>query len=311
VPDVTVVVGNHQGEAVLDDCLASLAAQTEPPDEVIVVDGESTDASRAVAARHGARWLATRNVGLGFLYNRGAEAASTAYVLFTNNDVALEPRCLELLRRALDDDPSLFAADPRQLSWDGAVMVHGHSTLRRGRLWGELLPGLHLDQSGVVEENARTVMANGGCMLVRRSMALELGGFDETFFMDLEDLDLCWRAWLRGWGVVHVPAAVLRHRVGAVTTAAVLPRRLASSHHNLLRFALKCLPAREAAVVMAVELARLPRHRGIVARAMARIARESPAVLRTRAAVRPSRALLGWMLAGQPHDAHPGPLHRR
>ena len=36
-------------------------------------------------------------------------------------------------------------------------------------------------------------------MLVRRSMFLELGGFDETFFMEWEDLDLCWRAWLRGW----------------------------------------------------------------------------------------------------------------
>jgi GT2 family glycosyltransferase len=188
-------------------------------------------------------------------------------------------------------------------------MVHGRSALRRGRLWGELLPGLHLDQSGVVEENARTVMANGGCMLVRRSMALELGGFDETFFMDLEDLHLCWRAWLRGWGVVHVPAAVLRHRVGAVTTAAVLPRRLASSHHNLLRFALKCLPAREAAVVMVGQLARLPRRPTPIGRALLQVLGELPTILRLRRELTPSRTLLLWFLAGQP-GGH-SPLLRR
>ena len=61
--------------------------------------------------------------------------------------------------------------------------------------------------------------------------------------MEWEDLDLCWRAWARGWASVYVPEARLRHRVGAVTTASVSARRLASSHHNLVRFALKCLPA--------------------------------------------------------------------
>ena len=66
-----------------------------------------------------------------------------------------------------------------------------------------------------------TVTANGACMLVRASMLLELGGFDETFFMDFEDIDLCWRAWLRGWESVYVPDAWVRHRVGAVTTTAV------------------------------------------------------------------------------------------
>jgi GT2 family glycosyltransferase len=203
-------------------------------------------------------------------------------------------------------EPSLFAADPRQLDWDETRLVHGHVTLRRGRLLRELLPGLHLDQTGDAADVVPTVMANGGCMLVRRSMALELGGFDETFFMDLEDLDLCWRAWLRGWGSVYVPDAWIRHHVGAVTTAEVLPRRLESSHHNLVRFALKCLPAREAAVVVAGELARMPRHRAIVARALGAIARELPEILSARRTCRPRRDLLAWMLAGQPNGGRPG-----
>jgi GT2 family glycosyltransferase len=119
-------------------------------------------------------------------------------------------------------------------------------------------------------------------MLVRRTAFTELGGFDETFFMEWEDLDLCWRAWIRDRPTVYVPNARVRHRVGAVTTAAVQPRRSASSHHNLVRFALTCLPAAVAARVVAGELLRLPRHPRAVATGMAQVARERREIRRRR-----------------------------
>lgn len=137
-------------------------------------------------------------------------------------------------------------------------------------------------------------------MLVRRKRLLELGGFDETFFMDFEDIDLCWRAWLRGWSSVHVPDASLRHRVGAVTHAGIVTRRLVSSHHNLLRFALKCFPAREASRVLLGEVMRLPRHPLLIAPALMAVIRELPEIMRLRRLARPSRAHMDWILAGQP-----------
>ena len=73
-----------------------------------------------------------------------------------------------------------------------------------------------------------------------------------------------------------MPDAVVRHRVGAVTSPATLGRRLVSAHHNLLRFALKCLPPRAAARVVAGELLRLPRHPALVAPALGRIVAELP-----------------------------------
>lgn len=296
--DVAVVVGNHQGEAVLPDCLGSLRTQTLPPAEVLVVDGASTDRSVAVAATFGARVIEAPNNGLGHLYNVGAHAAFSEYVLLANNDIALEATCLELLAAALDEDESRFAADAHQLSWDGARTVHAATTLGAGRLLREYLPGLHLDDLVSATDTTPTVSAHGAAMLVRRSMMLELGGFDETFFMEWEDLDLCWRAWMRGWASVYVPDAVVRHRVGAVTTRKVLPRRLASSHHNLMRFALKCLPAWPAARVVLGELLRLPAHPRAIASAFLAVGRELPEIRRLRAGLRPSPALLEWMLAG-------------
>jgi GT2 family glycosyltransferase len=144
------------------------------------------------------------------------------------------------------------------------------------------------------------VSAHGAAMLVRRELLLELGGFDETFFLEWEDLDLCWRAWLRGHGSVYVPDAWLRHRVGGATGTHDLARRLTSSHHNLLRFALKCLPARRAAAVFAGELLRLPAHPRTIGPALLAIARELPEILRLRRQTRPSQAHLDWLLAGMP-----------
>ena len=161
---------------------------------------------------------------------------------------------------------------------------------------GEYLPGLRLEHLEESETPLPTVCANGASMVVRREMMLELGGFDETFFMEWEDLDLCWRAWLKGWPTVYVPAAVVRHRVGAVTTRAVLPRRLASSHHNLVRFALKCLPPRAAARVVVGELLRLPRHPRAIAAGLLAVSRELPEILRLRRRLQPRPELLEQFL---------------
>jgi GT2 family glycosyltransferase len=289
--DVAVVVGNHQGALVLPACLESLAAQTMPPAEVIVADGASTDASREVAAGFGARFLPAPNRGLAFLYNLGARETRCEYVLFSNNDVAYDRDCLELLAAALNDDESRFAVDPTQVDWQRSRVIHSRTTLGRGRFLREPLPGLRLDANVPTDSLAPTVSASGAAMLVRREKFLELGGFDETFFMDYEDLDLCWRAWLRGWESVYVPEAQLRHRVGAVTTRAVRPRRSASAHHNLVRFALKCLPWPNAAVVVAGEVARLPRHPRAIATGLTTVARELPEIRRARKALRPSQKI--------------------
>jgi GT2 family glycosyltransferase len=285
-----VVVGNHQGERVLADCLESLASQTHLACETLVVDGASSDGSRSVAMRFGARFVSEPNLGLGHLYNAGAHSSESEYLLFCNNDVAFAPDCVELLAAALDDDERRFAADPTQLDWGGENVIHARTLIGPGRLLREYIPGLHLDDNVPAGEVTPTVSAHGAAMLVRRSMFLELGGFDESFFMEWEDLDLCWRAWLRDWSSVYVPGASLRHRVGAVTTHAVATRRSASSHHNLIRFALKCLPPSAVARVLLGELLRFPAHPKAIGSAAVHVARELPEIVPLRRRMGPLRA---------------------
>ena len=304
MPEVTAVVANYQGETVLGDCLASLTNQTLVPAEILVVDAGSTDGGTALAESLGAKVIATDNRGVGRLYNIGARAATTPLVLLANNDVAFAPNCVRLLASALEREENCFAADPTQLDWDSGAVIHSRTEIERGRLIREPLPGFRVDQTRPAGGVEPTLFANGAAMLVRRDLLLELGGFDESFFMEFEEIDVCWRAWLRGWKTIHVPAASLRHHVATATSLeGVQRRRVASAHYNLIRFALKCLPLRGVARVLAGELLRLPVHPRLVAPALASAAADLPKILRARAHARPSLEVYEWLLSGQPGSA--------
>ena len=237
-----------------------------------------------------------RTAGVGHLYNTGARAATGDLVVLANADTLWEPDAVDLLAAALTADDVRFAADAAQLSWDGADVIHARTTLQRGRLMREVLPGFRLDENTPAAETAPSVLANGAAMLVRRDRFLELGGFDETFFLEFEEIDLCWRAWLRGWETVHVPDARVRHAVGAATPPAFRTRRLRSAHHNRVRFALKCLPPRAAGRLLAGQLVATARHPLLGVPALARVAKELPDIARERRRLRPDRATFDRLL---------------
>lgn len=82
---------------------------------------------------------------------------------------------------------------------------------------------------------------SGACFLIRRETWDDLDGFDESYFMFLEDVDLCWRARRHGWNVVYEPAARVTHAVGV--SRARHPYRMAFEHHrSLMRFAARSSP---------------------------------------------------------------------
>jgi GT2 family glycosyltransferase len=286
---VSAVVASFGSETFLPGCLASLEQQSRPPAETIVVDAGSSDRSVDVAETGGARVIRAENLGVGHLYNVGARAAGGELALLANADVVLDRRCVELLAAALEADDGRFAADPTQLDWTGRHVIHARTTVRRGPLARQVLPGFVLDENTEASGVTPSVLANGAAMLVRRERLLSLGGFDETFFLEFEEIDLCWRAWLRGWATVHVSDALVRHHVGGATPPELRTRRLRSAHHNRVRFALKCLPPHAAARLLAGQAIATMRHPLLGLPALARVAAELPQILRERRAIGPTR----------------------
>ena len=211
----TVVIVNYNGSRYLRECLSALRSQTLPPHrfEVVVVDNASADGSVELLRREfpWVRVLAlAENRGFAGGNNAGFAVAHGSRVALLNNDTAADPHWLAELCAALDAHPEaggaasklVFHAEPGKLNSAGLDLLPDG----RGRD-----RGFRAADAGQYESGREVFAGCGAALLLRRELIDELGGFDERFFMYYEDLDLAWRARLRGWGFVYVPGSVVRH----------------------------------------------------------------------------------------------------
>src|SRR6267143_2504397 len=212
MPRVSVVIVNWNGAEHLRFCLPSLASQSFKSLEIIVVDNCSSDESADVAKSLGVRWLPLeKNLGLAPALNRGATIARGDLLLFVNNDMRFDAGFVAALVEPLERDEEVFATDGMQFNWDGTVCEHLAARLTnvppRRDSSAELVPGLYFYQQEKTEKS-RVFMASAACMMVRRTLFEQLGGFDDRLPLGYECVEICWRAWLHGRKTLYVPSAI-------------------------------------------------------------------------------------------------------
>ena len=205
------MIPNWNGRRWLPDCLQSLAAQTRPPDEVIVVDNGSDDGSlEYLRDEHPTvRALAQgRNTGFAYAANRGIEAAAGELVALINTDVVLSPDWLQRMTAALTARPArrrrprqparcCRCASPSVLYDAGDILRRDGACEQRGRFMPDV---------GAYDAPGEVFGACAGAALYRRDAVLGVGGFDERYFAYLEDVDLALRLRLAGWTCAYEPA---------------------------------------------------------------------------------------------------------
>jgi GT2 family glycosyltransferase len=232
-----VVVLNWQGGAWLEDCLRTLLEQTATNYRVLVVDNGSTDRSEEIAAKFDVDWMPLgRNLGFSIANNLGARAAAGRWLIFANNDMRFDREFVAQVSHRLFADEATFAVDVGQRDWEGNL---SHGAIR---VTTSTIGGFGFDES---YPNAETAVAfgNGGALGVRRDRFEEIGGWDERMFAGSEDVDLSWRAWLRGWVTVYLPHVLAHAKIGgASSTEAGRVIRRRSVVKGRLVFAAKHLP---------------------------------------------------------------------
>ena len=157
----------------------------------------------------------------------------------------MHPGALAALRQALESEPAWALVGPRIFAETGDVYpsvrnfpsftdAAGHALLA---LFNPENPFTRRYNPGTPEGDVVTGAGwvSGSCFLARRSALEELGGFDEAYFMYLEDMDLCWRAHHAGWGVGFAGTAEVTH-VQGVSTARHPYRMMVAHHRSALRF---------------------------------------------------------------------------
>jgi N-acetylglucosaminyl-diphospho-decaprenol L-rhamnosyltransferase len=256
---VGAVIVDHDAGPLLTECVRSLLEDGASP--VIVVDnGASGSAQRALdplLAERGAAevvvvhpWM---NIGFGSGVNRGLAVLGgmtppTEWVLVSNPDLHVHPGALDALRGVLEARPAWAMVGPRIFTDQGEVYpsvrrfpsfldAAGHALLAlfvpENRFTRRYNPGAP-EGEDVVEAG----WISGSCFMARRDALEQLGGFDESYFMYAEDMDLCWRAHQAGWGVGFAGAASVTH-VQGVSTARHPYQMLVAHHRSALRFTMR------------------------------------------------------------------------
>lgn len=227
-PRVSVVMVVYRtGEALVESIRHVLA---EPlVDEFVIVDNGSpadeaerlrtlglTEARVVLQQGHG-------NVGFARGANLGAETARGEYIIFINPDANLQPGCIAALIAAFAARPAPIVVGARVLNVDG--------TEQRGGRRGEVTPvttllsfshltwrvrglkgfEIHREHEPVPTEPVPMPTISGACFALRRIDFNLLGGFDEGYFLHVEDIDLCWRARQAGGQVLFQPKAEVIH----------------------------------------------------------------------------------------------------
>ena len=216
-PFASVVVPNYNGARLLPVVLGALREQDFRDFEVIVVDDASTDDSVAVLERDfpDVRLIANRRNG-GFVQacNTGAAAARGKIVVLLNSDTEPEPDWLKELVRAVVANPQAAIVTSKILLFDRRDTLHtagdllGVDGIPRNR-------GVWQVDRGQFDDWHDVFSGCGGATAYRRDVWQALGGFDESFWMYLEDADFGFRAQLAGYAAVFAPRARVYHRLNA------------------------------------------------------------------------------------------------
>ena len=237
---VGVVIVNYNGEALLPECLAALAAQTLAPDEIVVADNGSRDGSLALLRAHHphVRALALGcNLGFAGGANRGVRATTAPWVCVLNSDATPQPDWLAQLTAAPRDERTWALGSVLVSAATGRIESAGDQYSPAGYAY-KLLRDRPLDE--LPAKPYPVFAAPGAAPVFRRDVFDALGGYEERFFLYYEDVDLAFRAVLAGWHALLVPSARVVHRLGATTRSRARARFYVA--RNSAWCAVRCLP---------------------------------------------------------------------
>jgi len=233
---VSAIVINYECGDLLLTCLEALEGQISLLETIIVDNGSSDGSTESAVARFPHVKVVEPGGNLGFAggANLGARAATGDILFFLNPDVVVTAGCVEALAIEFND-AGVGVVGPAVALAISEVTEYGCTLDPIGSPVG-------------LTETALPLYISGCALMTRSSLFHELGGFDDRFFMFMEDADYCWRVLLRGYDVRLGRAGLVLHHGGAVaeggyvTTTGVMstPFRIVLRERNTLAMLLKC-----------------------------------------------------------------------
>lgn len=219
--EISVIIVSWNVQEYLRRCLYSLRADHQYSNyEIIVVDNNSTDNTITVLREEFPEVKLVQNkINFGFAKanNQGINISQGEYILFLNPDTEVAKGAISQLICFLREHDNVGMVGPKLLNPDGTLQASG---LNFPGLTNSLFGYFHVrrETTGAYFLNTDQPLAVdalvGACLLVRREIFEQVGGFDEDYFMYEEETDWCYRIRKAGWSIFYAPSAEVIHYGG-------------------------------------------------------------------------------------------------
>lgn len=213
---ISVIIINWNGERFLSACIASVKAQSYADIEIILVDNASEDHSLADLPREVILIKNKVNTGFCAAANQGIEKSRGGIIILLNQDVTLDKNFVKNIAGIFTQNENAGMVSGKILRMDGITIDSAGQFMN---MWGKSVErGYNKKDKGQYDGKNRSFSVCGAAACYRRTMLEDIKirdeYFDESFFAFYEDLDLCWRAQLKGWKAMFDPGAIVYHYRG-------------------------------------------------------------------------------------------------
>lgn len=222
---VSVIIVNYNGYSYVDACIESIQKARMPSHEIIVVDNGSPEGDAAKLRKKYAKAITvialSKNLGPAHARNVGAQKARGTYLAFLDNDTIVEAAWAKEAVKAFESDPKLgiiqckifLQTPPRHIDYVGDYLASNGFLIQIAPLGSPDKPSY--------KKPYDIFAAKSAGMFIRRDVFETINGFDDDYFIYVEETDLSWRCWLAGYRARYIPTSVIHHTFG--TSAKILP----------------------------------------------------------------------------------------
>lgn len=241
---IAVIIVNYNGGEIVLRCLEHLRSQTFRPKRVILVDNASQDNSLAtIEERFSEVEIISSSTNLGFAAANNLavkKALDCDWIALLNPDAFPEPDWLENLKNAANQNPDFSFFGSTQFKYGTRDIIDGTGDVYHvsGQTWRRDF-GYSIDNAG--NKMGEIFSPCAAAALYRRDIFLEVGGFDEKYFCQVEDVDLGFRLRLMGYRCLYVPDAIVWH-IGSAFTGKNNRLALYFAHRNMVWTYFKNMP---------------------------------------------------------------------